>query len=365
MTAPAPDTTAPAPHVIILAGGSGTRLWPLSRHARPKFLLDLGGSGTLLAETIRRALAITDPARVHLVSGVEHADAVTAAAAAFGIDSFCFEPSPRDTTAAITLAVLQVVATDPAAFIVSLPADHHIEDPGGAGWTRTIGHALAAAGSEGQIVTIGVRPTYASTGYGYISAESAVPGRPSRRVLAFHEKPDAGTAAGYLASGRYVWNTAIMAFAGQSFLEQLRVTAPDIVASVSRALSSDAAVDAVAWAGTRSIAIEHSLMEPAAAAGRVSVVDGDFGWTDVGTWSAVAEIGLMDQADDHVVAIAAERPFVVVGPDAGDRRFAVLGIDDLVVVDTGEVVLITTARHANDVKELVDRVDARGWKDLL
>jgi len=104
---------APAPHVIILAGGSGTRLWPLSRHARPKFLLDLGGSGAMLVATIRRALAITDPARVHIVSGLEHADAVTAAAAGFGIDSFCFEPSPRDTTAAITLAVLQVLATDP------------------------------------------------------------------------------------------------------------------------------------------------------------------------------------------------------------------------------------------------------------
>ena len=106
-------------------------------------------------------------------------------------------------------------------------------------------------------------------------------------------------------------------------------------------------------------------MEPAAAAGRVSVVDGEFGWTDVGTWTAVADLALVNRADAHLVALAAADPFLYVAPEAGNRRYAVLGIDDLVVVDTGEVVLITTARHANDVKELVDRVDARGWKDLL
>ncbi|HEX3002846.1 MAG TPA: sugar phosphate nucleotidyltransferase [Angustibacter sp.] len=354
---------------IVPAGGAGTRLWPLSRRSRPKFLLDLTGSGrSLLQETCRRLSGVA--AQTYLVTGAAHAADTARQVPEVGAGQLIVEPSPRDSAAAIGLAAAVVHARDPEAVVGSFAADHAIADD--AAFAAVVAEAVAVA-RTGLLVTVGIEPTRPATGFGYVRAGRAlqVAGAPSALVVEeFVEKPDAATAEQYLASGRYRWNAGMFVARAATVLEMLDEYRPALGAALRRLGGAwdtperEAVLDAV-WPTLERIAFDYAVAEPAAAAGRVAVVPGTFGWDDVGDFGAVST-GLPDAAvqvlgDGEVLATDSS---AVVAADSG-RLVALLGVDDVVVVDTPDVLLVAHRSRAQDVKAFVDRLAAEGRTDLL
>jgi mannose-1-phosphate guanylyltransferase len=364
---PLPDVVA-----IVPAGGAGTRLWPLSRAGRPKFLLDLTGSGrTLLQQTLDRLAPIAGGGTV-VVTGVAHAAAVAEQLPQLGPGDVLAEPSPRDSAAAIALAAAVVERRTPGAVVASFAADHVVRD--GCAFTAAVREAVATA-REGWIVTIGIQPDRPSTAFGYIRAGAplAVAGAPSAlAVESFVEKPDAVTATAYLEDGGYRWNAGMFVARADVLLAELAKHRPALAAGVTEIADAwdtprrAQVLDAV-WPTLEKVAIDYAVAEPAAAAGRVAVVPAAFGWDDVGDFAALAGL-LPDDATVRVLGdgeqVLARNAWGVAVPGSG-RLLAVLGLDDVVVVDTPDAVLVTTRAQAQDVKAVVDALRAAGRTDLL
>lgn len=378
--AAAPAAPAPIPgfHAVVPAGGAGTRLWPLSRQGAPKFLHDLTGTGrTLLQGTVDRLLPLTGPEGVLVVTGVRHAEAVAAQLPELGAGQVVAEPSPRDSMAAIGLAAAVLAERHgPEVVLGSFAADHVIDDLDRFWSAVTEGVAAARAG---YVVTIGIAATEPSTAFGYIRAADAlgVPDAPSaRHVAGFTEKPDAETAAAYLATGDYRWNAGMFLVQAGVLLDHLAAQLPPLAAglrTIAAAWDDPERRDAVlaeVWPGLTKIAIDHAIAEPVAAAGGVAVVPGDFTWDDVGDF---ASLGTMLPAlgvdggrtlGDEALVQRIDAPGALVVPGDG-RTVTVLGIPDAVVVDTADALLVTTTAHAQAVKGAVDGWRSRGRDDLL
>lgn len=369
-----PSLPLPGFHAIVPAGGAGTRLWPLSRAARPKFLLDLDGSGrTLLQHTWDRLVPLTGPANVVVVTGKAHAAAVAGQLPDLESASLLAEPSPRDSAAAICLAAAVVANREPDAVVGSFAADQVIRNVGA--FHGAVAEAVATAG-DGFVVTLGIEPTQPSTAFGYIRTGEplAVDGAPSAlRVERFVEKPDVVTARRYLAEGRYRWNAGMFIARADVLLEQLRISRPKLhdglleIAAAWDGPGRESTLERV-WPTLEKVAIDYAVAEPAAETGHVAVVPADLGWDDVGDFAALAELlGGTDNAI-KVLGDAAE----VVGVDsegiavAGSGRLvAVLGLDDVVVVDTPDALLVTTRERAQDVKSVVEHLRRTSRDHLL
>ncbi len=354
---------------VLPAGGAGTRLWPLSRRSSPKFLHDLTGSGqSLLRATWERLEPLVGP-RFLVVTGASHADAVRRQLPMLPDDAVVAEPSPRDSMPAIGLAAALLERRDPGAVLGSFAADHVVTRPDAL--RKAVREAVALA-RRGDLVTIGIAPTRPATGFGYIRLGDrlGVPGAPSGcRVDAFVEKPDAQTAARYLADGRFRWNAGMFVARAATLLELLGQSRPDMVATL-RAIAADPRHLDALWPTLERIAIDHAVAEPAAAAGRVAVVPAELGWDDVGDFASLgpllpaqAQVGGIRVATgaEHLLALDSTG---VVSAGSG-RLVAVLGVDDVVVVDTPDALLVTTRSRAQDVKQVVDALACRGRSDLL
>lgn len=369
---PAPPSALPGFWAVVPAGGAGTRLWPLSRQARPKFLLDLTGSGrTLLQQTWDRLEPLTGAGGIAVVTGAAHAEAVAEQLPGLRPDNLLTEPTPRDSAAAICLATAVIASRDPDAVIGSFAADHVIRN--GPGFEAAVGEAVAAA-RLGEIVTLGITPDHPSTAFGYIrvGASLGLPDAPSAcRVERFVEKPDADTAAGYLAEGGYRWNAGMFVFRADVLLAELERNRPQLHAGVLEiAASWDTperdAVLVARWPELEKVAIDYAIAEPAAAGGRVAVVPATLGWDDIGDWASLAAL-LPGDAALKVVGDAAQVLDVDssgIAVPAGDRLVAVLGLKDVVVIDTPSAVLVTTREWAQDVKKVVETLTALGRSDL-
>lgn len=348
---------------VVPAGGAGTRLWPLSRAGSPKFLHDLTGSGrTLLQATVDRLEPLVGE-RVLVVTGTAHQDAVRRQLDRVPAQRVVAEPSPRDSMAAIGLAAALVERDDPDALVGSFAADHVIAD---AEAFRACVSEAAAVAETGKLVTIGIAPVRPSTGFGYIHLGAALPGFPTAHAVeAFVEKPDAARAAEYVASGEYRWNAGMFVCRAGVLLDLLAEEHPDLAAGL-RAIAADPATIDETWPGLTKIAIDHAVAEPAAAAGRVAVVPATFGWEDIGDFAALADLVPGDATKvlgDAGRVLAIDSTGLVV-PEGG-RTVAVLGLDDVVVVDTGDAVLVTSRAHAQEVKSVVEALRESGRSDLL
>lgn len=352
-------------HAVVPAGGAGTRLWPLSRQSAPKFLLDLTGSGrSLLQQTLDRLEPLCGD-RVVVVTGGAHREAVEAQLPGLPDDAVVAEPSARDSMAAIGLAAAMLERTDPQSVLGSFAADHVVADDEAFGGCVARAVDLAA---HGWLVTIGIAPTHPATGFGYIEVGPPLDTPGGHRAAAFVEKPDAATARGYLDGGRHLWNAGM-------FLARPGVLL-DLLADSDAAFAADLRSIAAAperihelWPGLPRVALDHAVAEPAAAAERVAVVPGDFGWDDVGDFGSLSAIlpsvgdgGPQVLGDARLVRAVDSNGLVV--PDGG-RTVAVVGLDDVVVVDTGDALLVTTRERAQDVKRVVDGLRADGRDDLL
>ncbi|HOT57807.1 MAG TPA: mannose-1-phosphate guanylyltransferase, partial [Ornithinibacter sp.] len=353
-------STIPGFWAVVPAGGAGTRLWPLSRAAHPKFLLDLTGSGrTLLQATVDRLEPLTGD-RVVVVTGAAHADAVRAQLPGLAGDQVLAEPSPRDSMAAIGLAAAVVERQDPQAVIGSFAADHVIPDT--AAFESVIREAAEVA-REGHLVTIGIEPTSPATGFGYIRAGEALPGfATALRAVEFVEKPDAVRAAQYVASGEFRWNAGMFVVRAATLLDLLAQWHHELAAGVRAIAASPERLDEL-WPGLTRIAIDHAVAEPAADAGHVVVVPAPFTWDDVGDFASLAELLPPVEGEPGLRVLGSVDDVTTIDASgivaaAGGRRVAVVGIEDVVVIDTPDAVLVTTRSRAQDVKAVVDALKA-------
>ncbi len=349
---------------VIPAGGAGTRLWPLSRSSSPKFLHDLTGSGrSLLQDTYDRLAPLADD-RFLVVTGRPHLEAVIAQLPQVAAERVVAEPSARDSMAAIGLAAALLEREHPDAVMGSFAADHVITDPDGFG--AAVRTAVEAARAD-WLVTIGIDPTFPSSAFGYIHLGDDLAGHPGAyAVQEFVEKPSADVARGYLATGRYRWNAGMFVVRPRVLLELLELSDPVFAASL-REIAAEPSRLAELWPSLPKIALDHAVAEPAAAAGRVVTVPASFGWDDIGDFDSLATIlesagGDVTVLGDSSLVQAIDSTGLVV--PAGGKTIAVVGLDDVVVIDTPDALLVTTRARAQQVKDVVAALKAQGRDDL-
>lgn len=353
---------------MVPAGGSGTRLWPLSRRSAPKFLQDLTGSGHSLLQDTAARLAPLSQNRLVVVTGVLHADAVREQLPDLDEDRLLVEPSPRDSMPAVALAAATIERIDPDAVLGSFAADHVI---GQQERFRACVREAVQVARAGALVTLGIRPTYPSTGFGYIEVGGAwrVNGAPTaHRVDTFVEKPDRATAERYLEGGRHRWNAGIFVVRAATLLEMLAAWHPDLVAG-ARLIAAEPGRMQDVWPSLTKIAIDHAIAEPAAAAGKVAVIPADFPWDDVGDFASLAT--LLDESSDYPGLRILGPSELVISQDSsgvvaahGGRTVVTLGIPDVVVIDTIDALLVTTRDRVQDVKGIVETLQRIGREDL-
>ncbi len=348
---------------VILSGGAGTRLWPLSRADHPKQFLDLLGGGTMLQATARR---VADPARFGapiVIANVEHRFLVAEQLQEAGIRprAIVLEPQGRNSAPAAAIAALRALADDEAALILLLAADHDMSRP--AAFVEAVDRARPAA-LAGSIVTFGIRPDRPETGYGYVLAGREQPHAPGvHAVERFVEKPDAATASAYLADGRYLWNSGNFLASAAVLSAEIAKLAPDIDAAAQAALADAGRdldferLDPAAFGRAPAISIDYAVMEKT---DRAAVVPCDPGWSDVGSFASLWALARRDAAGNALSgdAVAVDTRNCLVrstGP-----LVATLGVSGLTVVATPDAVLVADAGRAQDVKTVVDRLRAEG-----
>jgi mannose-1-phosphate guanylyltransferase len=348
--------------MVILAGGEGTRLWPLSRSRRPKQLLQLNGQRSLIQQTVDRLRPLVDPERILIVTEQSHADALRAQLPELPDSSIVVEPTRRGTAAALLLAALHVKARAPEATWVSLHSDAFItrDDE----FRRTLAAALEAAASGEFLVTTGVEPRFAATSYGYIQRGDElrrVQGLPLCRVVRFVEKPDLATAEAYVASGDYLWNPGVFVWRNATLLDAFAQHQPEIYHVLTSVPLDE--IDPV-YPNARRETIDVGIMEPAR---NVATIPADFGWTDIGSWAELWELSARDA--DSNVALGSGRVLTTDSHDnlvyADSRAVALVGVENLVVVETADAVFICPRDRAQDVKLIVQRLQSEGAAGLL
>jgi mannose-1-phosphate guanylyltransferase len=350
-------------YVLILAGGSGERFWPLSRKAKPKQLLSLFSDTTLLEQTVNRLEGLVEPDHILVLTNSIQAPAVRAQLPQIPSENIVEEPAKRDTAAAIALGVGWVAARDPMATMIVLPADHLIQD--NEGFRRTLLTAAAAASQTGELVTIGIKPTWACPGFGYIElgepiAVDGPDGAPSvSEVKRFREKPDPALAATFLKEGNFRWNAGMFVWTVTSILSVLERHAPELGDFVHR-LHTGNAFDILlrdVFPTLPKISIDYAVMEKAE---RVLVVEAGFDWDDIGSWSAVAKY-LKKSADGNASnrnLSAIDSTNNILYSDQEGTHIALMGVHDLIVVHTADAILVCTRHEAEKIKNLIAQIPA-------
>lgn len=361
-------------YAIIPAGGIGSRLWPLSRAETPKFLHDLTGSGnSLLVDTWNRLQPLAGE-NIVVVCGEAHEKSVKRELASIDHGNIVVEPSPKESTAAIALAAAIVAKRNPDAIVGSFAADHVIEDE--RRFQAAVREAIATA-EAGYIVTIGIRPIEASTAFGYIESgeELSVPGaKRAKLAKRFVEKPNQETATAYFEGDNHLWNAGIFVAKASVLLAELETNRPDISEPIKRIAEAwdskeRGSVMAELWSTIPKVAIDYSVAEPAAEHGRLAVIPGDFRWDDVGDFASLARLHTHGRA--NVLATLGENTRVLNEGSSGvvvshtKRVISVVGVKDIVIVDTPDALLVTTAAHAQRVKGIVEQIRQSGADEVL
>ncbi|GAB3306442.1 mannose-1-phosphate guanylyltransferase/mannose-6-phosphate isomerase [Luteimonas notoginsengisoli] len=345
---------------VLLSGGSGTRLWPLSREAYPKQFLALAGERTMLQDTWLRVATLAEGAAPIVVANEEHRFLAAEQLRQVGMEhaAIVLEPVGRNTAPAIAAAALQAAAQGDDPLLLVLPSDHVVRDV--AAFQAAVRAAIPSA-LDGALVTFGIVPESAETGFGYIQSEAGQSGeRGVRRVLRFVEKPDAATAQRYLDAGDHYWNSGMFLFRASRYLAELERFRPDILAAVRAALAAAQRdgdfirLDKAAFAASPSDSIDYAVMEKT---DRAMVLPVDIGWNDVGSWSALWDVSEQDAEGNarhgDVIAIDSHNSYAY-----ARRLVALVGVDDLVVVETDDAVLVAHKDKVQQVKEVVARLKA-------
>jgi mannose-1-phosphate guanylyltransferase len=346
-------------YALILAGGSGERFWPLSRRNRPKQLLRLVSERTLLEETIARLEGLVPSERILILTNIEQEKAVRDLLKSFPKQNIVAEPAKRDTAAAVALGAGWVAARDHSATMLALPADHVIADR--AAFQETMKTAASAAEETGALVTIGIKPTWACPGFGYIEQGEPVRLRGTEEiavhhVVRFREKPNVDLAESFLRKGNFRWNAGMFVWSVPTVLSEFNRHAPELADFISQVRSTQD-LDKVLrehFPKLPRISFDYAIMEKAE---RVLVVEASFDWDDVGSWQAVARYF---EKDEH--GNAANAPLTALDSsdnivfNDGDTKVALLGVHNLIVVRTGDAILICHRHQAEKIKNLVGKL---------
>jgi mannose-1-phosphate guanylyltransferase len=358
-------------HAVIMAGGSGTRLWPLSRAERPKQLLDVvaggnGGAHSLLAEAFERLRAVLPAEQIWVCTAARYGAQVAAALPELRADRLILEPVARDTANAVGLAAALVADVDPDAELAVVSADHVIRPVDRfAAVLETAYEALAAR--PRSLVTLGITPTSPATGFGYVQRGAATEVDGVAEAASFREKPDRATAEEYLASGQYLWNSGMFVWRARTVLDALAEHLPESADGLARIVAAPAGparerVLAEVFPTLPKISVDYAVLEPAAAEpGRVLVADLDVDWLDVGSWPALAHPLETDEAGNAVrgPAVVVDGAGNIVFSDDPDHLVALVGVRDSVVVHTADVTMVCAVSDAERVKQLLAAVGER------
>ena len=360
-------------HAMIMAGGGGTRFWPRSRAKRPKQFLSFSGERTLLQSTVDRIAAQVPADRTWVITGDAHRATSIEQLTELPESHIVGEPQGRDTAPCVGLGAALIARDDPDATIIVMPADHVIEPE--QEFRRAV-HAAEqfAADHPGSLFTFGIRPTFPSTGYGYIRFGQRVGTRqdvPLSGVVEFKEKPDEPTAERYVESGEYFWNSGIFVWKPAAILGELKANKPDMHAGLLRIAEAwgtpkqDEVFRAV-YPTLEKISIDFAVMQDAAAAGKVLVMHAPYQWDDVGSWLALDLRNPQDAQGNTIqglhVGVETEKCVIV---SDGKHLIGTLGVSDLIIVQDGDATLVTTRKAEGRVKELVDAIKARKLERFL
>jgi mannose-1-phosphate guanylyltransferase len=356
---------------VVMAGGVGTRFWPLSRQRFPKQFLEIVGSGSLLGNTVSRLTPLVDARNTYVVTNKLQSDIVGQQVPSIPEENVLVEPFGRNTAPCIALAASWIRRVDPDGLMIVSPADHIIGDI--PEFQRILKLALHIAEERDALVTIGIHPTHPATGFGYIqTAEEEVDRNPHRsegvyQVKTFAEKPNVETAERFLQSGDFLWNSGIFVWRAATILKEIELHLPDLHEQLGALQASIGTPEhpqvlEQAYGFIRSISVDYGVMEKA---GNVFVVKGDFGWSDVGSWDEVVRLSPTD-ADGNslkgkVIIRNASDNFI----EAGGRLVAAIGVKDLIVISTDDAVLICRKGESQEVKEVVDFIRRKQMNEYL
>jgi mannose-1-phosphate guanylyltransferase len=356
---------------LILAGGAGTRFWPASRAARPKQLLSLVGESPLIAQTAERVLPIVGWERMQVATGKHLVEQTAEALPEILAENMLVEPAARNTAPCIGWAAFRVARRDPEAVMMVLPSDHHVRDV--EAFRKAISLAVASA-AGGTITTIGIKPTHPETGYGYIELEGDPSGLEVCPAKRFVEKPDRARAELFVAGGRHLWNAGMFFFRVSDMVSAIRAYMPELAKgldAIDEAAENGAEAEAVEriFPSLPALSIDHGVMDHLP---RFAVVPGDFGWSDVGSFQTAWELASKDAAENAApegsVLLDAYRNLVLdlrENARDGKRVIALVGVEDLVVVETDDALLVVPRQRAQDVKDVVATLRARGRNRLV
>jgi mannose-1-phosphate guanylyltransferase len=359
---------------VILAGGRGTRFWPLSRRKRAKQLLALDGKQTMIQQTVARLLPLASAKKFWIITNQDLRPAILKQLPKLPKAQILAEPVGRNTAPAIGLAAFLLLRENPKAVIGMFPADHVIADE--KSYRETLARAIEIAAAGANIVVLGVRPTRAETGYGYIEAGSAFQAD-ALRVRRFTEKPDAKKAAEFVAAGNYFWNSGIFLWSAQTLADALREHLPNTAPLLEEIAASFgqpkfAAEFRKLYPKCENISVDYAVLEPRSAKGEeaanIFCLPADFGWNDLGSWTALHEHHTAKSAPPEGNLIVGSGVFVLNARGnyvhAPGKFVAAVGVNDLVVVETPDALLITTRQHAQDVGKVVKHLDEKKMSQL-
>jgi mannose-1-phosphate guanylyltransferase len=360
-------------HAMIMAGGGGTRFWPRSRNSRPKQFLSFAGDRTLLQETVDRIAAQVPPERTWVITGEAYVPATIEQLPELPPSHVIGEPCRRDTAPCVGLGAALIAKDDPDATIIVMPADHVIEPA--AEFQRAV-HAAERFANDfpDSLLTFGIPPSFPSTGYGYIRVGESLGKRQEvagNRVIEFKEKPDEGTAEKYVAGGGYLWNSGIFVWKPNAILNELKSRRPDIHEAAIRIAQSHGTPGFLEtfskeFAAIKGTSIDFAVMQDAAAAGKVLVLQAPYTWDDVGSWLALERRNAQDATRNTVQGLhcGIETEECVIVSD-GDHLIGTLGVRDLIIIRDGNATLVMTRKNESDVKRLVDAIKAQGLERYL
>ena len=354
---------------VIMAGGGGTRFWPLSRHTMPKQLLNLSGRDRMINETVDRIAAIADKSDIFIVTNVDQVPGMQAAVTVTGrvaADHILAEPSARNTAACIGYAAMEILKKYGDGIMTIFPSDHFIRDQ--KAFEEVLKYACNVADSEDCLVTLGIEPTFACTGYGYIRYDRGEgSGLSASKVLEFKEKPDSETAKKYVESGNYAWNSGMFVWKASVILDRMRELLPDVYSCIERigdamGTPDEKKVIGEVYPTIPSISIDYGIMEKAS---DVRVISADMGWSDVGSWDNLGEI-YDEDVDGNVFAgdhLAIDTKGCITYSEK--RLITTIGVSDLIIVETEDAILVCDKNRAQDVKLAVERLKEEGRNELL